>query len=65
MLAYYLTMEPQLFRTAVEDQLIKLRDEKDQKEQQQLAQAERQEAEQQRALAAGEKSPNGELTLYK
>ncbi|MEW5312627.1 MAG: hypothetical protein WDW38_004247 [Sanguina aurantia] len=65
MLAYYLTMEPQLFRTAVEDQLIKLRDEKDQKEQQQLAQAERQEAEQQRALAAGENSPNGELTLYK
>lgn len=65
MLSYYLTMEPQLFRTAVEDQLNKLRNEKEEKEQQQREQAEREEAERKRVTVAGEKSANGELTLYK
>lgn len=36
MLSYYLRMEPQLFKTAVEDQLHRLKEEKEEKEKRKL-----------------------------
>eukprot|EP00195_Chlamydomonas_chlamydogama_P006118 CAMPEP_0202908678 /NCGR_PEP_ID=MMETSP1392-20130828/46850_1 /ASSEMBLY_ACC=CAM_ASM_000868 /TAXON_ID=225041 /ORGANISM="Chlamydomonas chlamydogama, Strain SAG 11-48b" /LENGTH=418 /DNA_ID=CAMNT_0049598121 /DNA_START=84 /DNA_END=1340 /DNA_ORIENTATION=+ len=54
MLAYYLKMEPQLFKTAVEDQLSKLQEEREDKERRR------------RQLESGSNAADAsELTLYK